>query len=69
MNDLCTTLVAKSPASVRLGRDSFYSVWDMATGDALAHLHAMLTLTNLTEDAEEGISAFLEKRPPRWQGR
>jgi enoyl-CoA hydratase/carnithine racemase len=66
---LCTTLVAKSPASVRLGRDSFYSVWDMATGDALAHLHAMLTLTNLTEDAEEGISAFLEKRPPRWQGR
>ena len=39
------------PASVKLGRDSFYSVWDMATGDALAHLHAMLTLTTLTEDA------------------
>jgi 1,4-dihydroxy-2-naphthoyl-CoA synthase len=29
----------------------------------------MLTLTNLTEDAAEGISAFLEKRSPRWQGR
>ena len=69
VDELAATLVSKSPASVKLGRDSFYSVWDMATGDALAHLHAMLTLTNLTEDAEEGISAFLEKRPPRWQGR
>jgi enoyl-CoA hydratase/carnithine racemase len=69
VDELCATLVAKSPASVRLGRDSFYSVWDMATGDALAHLHAMLTFTNLTEDAAEGISAFLEKRAPRWQGR
>jgi enoyl-CoA hydratase/carnithine racemase len=69
VDELAGTLVSKSPASVKLGRDSFYSVWDMATGDALAHLHAMLTLTNLTEDAEEGISAFLDKRPPRWQGR
>ncbi|MGO9341788.1 MAG: enoyl-CoA hydratase/isomerase family protein [Acidimicrobiales bacterium] len=69
VDELAAVLVAKSPASVRLGRDSFYSAWDMATGDALAHLHAMLTLTNLTEDAAEGISAFLEKRPPRWQGR
>lgn len=69
VDELAATLVSKAPASVKLGRDSFYSVWDMASGDALAHLHAMLTLTNLTEDAEEGISAFLEKRPPTWQGR
>ncbi len=69
VDELTAVLVAKSPASVRLGRDSFYAAWDMATGDALAHLHAMLTLTNLTEDAAEGISAFLEKRQPRWQGR
>src|ERR1700727_3002569 len=66
---LAATLAAKAPASVKLGRDAFYSVWDMAGGDALAHLHAMLTLTTLTEDAEEGMTAFLEKRPPRWSGR
>ena len=54
---------------MKLGRDAFYGVWDMAAADALAHLHAMLTLTNQTDDAAEGIAAFLEKRPPRWRGR
>jgi enoyl-CoA hydratase/carnithine racemase len=69
VSELAATLASKPPASVKLGRDAFYSVWDMASGDALAHLHAMLTLTTLTEDAEEGMTAFLEKRSPRWTGR
>jgi len=68
-SELAGTLASKSPAVMRLGRDAFYAVWDMAAEDALAHLHAMLTLTTQTEDAAEGISAFLEKRPPRWTGR
>ena len=49
---------------MKLGREAFYAVWDMAAADALAHLHAMLTLTNQTDDAAEGIAAFIEKRPP-----
>jgi enoyl-CoA hydratase/carnithine racemase len=69
VDELAATLASKPPASVKLGRDAVYSVWDMASADALAHLHAMLTLTTLTEDAEEGMTAFLEKRPPRWIGR
>lgn len=67
--DLAGTLAAKSPAVMKLGRDAFYAVWDMAAPEALAHLHAMLSLTAQTEDAAEGIAAFLEKRAPRWQGR
>ena len=58
-----------SPAAMKLGRDAFYAVWDMAAPEALAHLHAMLSLTAQTEDAAEGIAAFLEKRAPHWQGR
>jgi enoyl-CoA hydratase/carnithine racemase len=54
---------------MKLGRDAFYAVWDMAAPDALRHLHGMLTLTTQTEDAAEGAAAFLEKRPPRWRGR
>jgi enoyl-CoA hydratase len=69
VDELAATLAAKSPAVMLLGREAFYGVWDMAAGDALTHLHAMLTLTNQTEDAAEGINAFLEKRPPRWTGR
>jgi len=69
VSDLARTLAAKSPAAMKLGRDAFYAVWDMAAPQALAHLHAMLSLTAQTEDAAEGIAAFLEKRPPQWQGR
>jgi len=67
--ELTGTLAAKSPAVMKLGRDAFYAVWDMAAPEALAHLQAMLTLTAQTEDAAEGIAAFLEKRPPQWRGR
>ena len=69
VDELAATLASKSPAVMKLGREAFYGVWDMAATDALTHLHAMLTLTNQTDDAAEGIRAFLEKRPPRWTGR
>jgi enoyl-CoA hydratase len=69
VDELAATLASKSPAVMRLGRESFYAVWDQAAGDALALLHSMLTLTTNTEDSVEGITAFLEKRPPEWRGR
>ncbi|HEX2850320.1 MAG TPA: enoyl-CoA hydratase-related protein [Acidimicrobiales bacterium] len=67
--ELAATLAAKPPGVVRLGRDSFYAVWDRAAEDALATLHPLLTVTAMTEDAREGIAAFAEKRAPRWTGR
>jgi enoyl-CoA hydratase/carnithine racemase len=68
-DELAANLASKPPGSMRLGRDSFYSVLDMESDKALVHLRAMLTLTALTEDAVEGMEAFLEKRAPRWQSR
>jgi enoyl-CoA hydratase/carnithine racemase len=67
--ELASTLASKSPSVLKLGRDSFYAVWDRAAEDALAYLHPMLTVTTLTDDAQEGLAAFQEKRPPRWTGR
>ncbi|MBW3668798.1 MAG: enoyl-CoA hydratase/isomerase family protein [Actinobacteria bacterium] len=69
VDSLATVLANKSPAVMKLGRDSFYGVWDLAARDALAQLHAMLTVTTQTEDSREGITAFAEKRPPVWKGR
>jgi enoyl-CoA hydratase/carnithine racemase len=65
--ELAATLASKPPGVMRLGRESFYAVWDSAASEALAHLHAMLTVTSQTAEASEGISAFMEKRSPEWQ--
>ena len=66
---LADSLASKSPAVMKLGRDSFYGVWDEAAADALRLLHPLLTITASTEDAREGITAFMEKREPTWTGR
>jgi enoyl-CoA hydratase/carnithine racemase len=66
--DLAATLAAKSPLAMKLGRDSFYQVWDMAAADALAVLHPLLTVISATDDAQEGRAAFAEKRRPNWSG-
>lgn len=67
--EVTATLASKSPAIMKLGRDSFHAVWDLAADDALRLLHPMLTVTTQTEDAAEGIAAFNEKRSPVWKGR
>jgi enoyl-CoA hydratase/carnithine racemase len=69
VDELVETLAAKSPTAVRLGRDSFYAVWDQDVDASLRLLPGLLAETAATEDAAEGIAAFQEKRPPRWTGR
>ena len=62
-------LAATSPAVLRLGRDAFYAVEDLGFDAALDHLQNGLTAVAMTEDAAEGVAAFMEKRDPRWRGR
>lgn len=67
VDELASTLAAKPPTAMRLGRDSFYGTWDHAAAEALPLLHALLTVTASTEEAAEGLAAFAEKRPPGWR--
>jgi enoyl-CoA hydratase/carnithine racemase len=66
---LARTLAGLSPATVGLGKEAFYHALDAAASQALPRLRDLLTIVARSEDAREGIAAFLEKRSPRWQGR
>ncbi len=67
--ELAATLASKPATAMRLGRDSFYAVWDHSASDALALLHPMLGVAADVDDAVEGVAAFMEKRPPAWRQR
>jgi enoyl-CoA hydratase len=62
-------LASKSPVMMRLGKDAMYRQQDMAFEDALEFLHHNLTLSFSTDDIQEGVKAFFEKREPQWSGR
>jgi len=69
VGDWARKLASKSPVLMRLGHDAMYRQQDMAIDDALEYLRSQLSLTFSTEDIQEGVKAFFEKREPEWKGR
>jgi enoyl-CoA hydratase len=67
--DWATRLAAKSPLLMRLGKDAMFRQQDMAFVDALEYLRSQLSLAFATDDIQEGVQAFFEKREPVWTGR
>lgn len=66
---LATRLAAKSPLIMAMGRDAFYRIDGLDQETALHHLVSQLTLVTLSDDSKEGVTAFLEKREPKFTGR
>jgi enoyl-CoA hydratase len=69
VDDWATKLAAKSPVAMKLGKDAMYRQLDMPFEDALDYLRAQLSLSFTTDDIQEGVKAFFEKREPNWTGR
>jgi len=65
---LAGELASRSPAVLRLGLRAFYRSQDMEIEPQLRYLQGELGRVLATDDAKEGIAAFLAKRPPVWRG-
>jgi enoyl-CoA hydratase/carnithine racemase len=69
VREWASKLASKSPVILKLGKDALFRQQDMAFADALDYLRSQLSLALSTEDIEEGVKAFFEKREPVWKGR
>ncbi|TMQ93675.1 hypothetical protein ETD83_24830 [Actinomadura soli] len=69
VDELAGVIASKSPLGLRRGRDAFFAIEGRPLEDQVAYLLSELVELAGTEDAKEGITAFLENRPPDFRGR
>lgn len=67
--ELARRIAEKSPLTVAIGKVAFYRQIEMPLEQAYDYASRVMTENMLARDAEEGIDAFLQKRPPVWEGR
>ena len=63
------TIASKSNLTIKIGKQAFYKQLEMPLRKAYAYTSRMMTLNMMAMDAKEGISAFLEKRKPKWKNK
>jgi enoyl-CoA hydratase/carnithine racemase len=67
--ELAGKLAAKSPLAMQIGKTAIYAMQDIGYHQSIDYLSELFAALCSTEDAEEGVRAFLEKRKPSWQER
>ncbi len=64
---LADKLARKSPLALQMGKEAFYGMSDLEYAKGLAYSNEVFSALCVTEDAMEGIDAFLNKRKPQWK--
>ena len=62
-------IASKSNLTIKIGKQTFYKQLEMPLRKAYNYTSKMMTLNMMSMDAKEGISAFLEKRKPKWKNK
>ena len=62
-------IASKSNLTIKIGKQAFYKQLEMPLRKAYSYTSKMMTLNMMAMDAKEGISAFLEKRKPKWKNK
>ena len=62
-------IASKSNLTIKIGKQAFYKQLEMPLRDAYKYSSKMMSLNMMAQDAKEGISAFLEKRKPKWKNK
>ena len=69
VNGVLQSLSQKSPIGIKIGKEAFYAMADMPFEEAVDYLSEKIAEVAATEDAREGITAFIEKRKPVFKGK
>ena len=69
VNKIAKLISSKSNLTIKIGKQAFYKQLEMPLKKAYEYTSRMMTLNMMAKDAKEGISAFLEKRKPRWKNK
>lgn len=65
---MAETISEASPLTLAIGKKAFYTQIDMPETKAYEHAVEVMSLNLMTQDAQNGIKAFLEKKAPEWKG-
>ena len=66
---LAGSILAKSAVAIRIGKGMFYKQLEMGLSDAYDYAAEVMACNMMSEDAGEGIDAFMQKRKPEYKGR